>query len=193
MSVLQAGIGSGRQVTQFPRDVFKVSVADAKFAQVLHSVAHVILTWAKAAFSLFYKLEDVIVGQLTRILGMPTVDDEGQGLNGFVPIAQAHRLHNLDIDIRELFPLAEVRKRFVPERRIDLEHHAAAGTATVETKDEPWLRWCTAVLMRVDAETAMETMERSGRTAQERKPGIPHQRSVTKHPGVPMPRHCAFP
>jgi hypothetical protein len=193
MSVLQAAIGSGRQVTQFSRDVFKISVADAKLAQMLRSVAHVVLTWAKGAFSLFYKLEDIIVGQLTRILGMSTVDDEGQGLNRVVPIAQAHRLHNLDIDIRELFPLAEVRQRFVPERPIDLEHHAAAGTATVQTKDEPWLRWCTAVLMRVDTETAMEAMERSRRTAQERKPWVPHQGSVAKHPRVRVPRHCAFP
>ncbi len=138
------------------------SIPDVHIAQVFHRLAHIILATAKLALALFYKIEDFMVRQLARVLGMAAIDDEGQGLHRTAGFSQRHRSEGFDVNIGELFTLAEIGQRFVPPVARNFKHLPPAGATAVETKDEPWLVWCTAVLMRVDAETAMEAME-SGR------------------------------
>ncbi len=188
MSFSEFGFGP----VQFAGDGFKLPVVNAKLAQVFNCVAHIVFASAKLALSLPNKFEDILVVQLTRILGVGAVDDKGEGLSG-ATARQMHRFHNFDIDIGNLFPLAEVVERFRPVRTVHLKGHAPARAATVEAKDEPWLQWCTAVLMRVDAETAMEAAQCGDVAAQIWEARVPHQGTVTKHPRVRLPRHQLFP
>lgn len=170
-------------------DFFQPTVPHFHVAEVLHGLVHIVFAAAKFAISLLHQVENVVVGQVSRILQVGAIDDEGQGMDRVRQTFNRHGLHNLDVNIGELFALAEIRQRFTPVRRVDLKHHAAAAATAIKTKDEPWLSWCTAVLMRVDAETAMVTVQGGRQAAQMAEPGIPHQGPIAENPFAVTGRH----
>jgi hypothetical protein len=174
--------------TQQINNSFEPSVADFHIPQVVHRLTQVVLAGAKLAGALAYQFEGFLVCQLARVLGMAAVDEEGQGVNR--PFMTCHRnaFENLDINVGGLFSLAEIEQRFMPLRGGHLKHQATTRATPIQAKDEPWLVWCTSVLMRVDAETAMEAMQRGWQRTDELKSRTPHQGAVAKDPEVVLPR-----
>jgi hypothetical protein len=168
---------------------FQSPVMDFEVTQMVQRVLHIVAAMAGLAFALLYKFEDVLCRKIARILGMGAIDDECESHDRFAQTRRMNALESLDINLCGLFPLAQIRERFIPVQGRNLKRHAPARTAPVKPEYEPWLVWCTSVLMRVDAETAMETMQRGGHRPDKCKAWLPHQRTISKHPVAFLPRH----
>jgi hypothetical protein len=177
-------LGRASLDTQKATQRFQTPVFDVALAQMVQCVGYILAAAAKLTLSLVHKTEDLICSQIARILGVSAVDHESERFNRFREAHRLNRLHNLEINLGELFPLAEVSERFVPPGSRNLKQHTTARTPTVKPKDEAWQRWCTSVLMRIDAETAVESVERARQLAQELEARSPHQRTVAKHPAI---------
>jgi hypothetical protein len=159
-------------------------VANLQAAQVLERIHYVLAAAAKLALALVDQTEDILCRQVARILGVGTVDHKGERFDRFCKARDRDRLENLEINIRNLFPLAEIGDRFSPPRLGNLKHNAPARPTSVQPKDEAWHLWCTSVLMRIDAETAMETLQRARALTQGLETWSPHQRAIAEHPAI---------
>ena len=174
-----AGMTTGRAEfkTKLLAKLFQSPVSDAELTQMADGVLHIVAAAAKLALSLIHQAEDLLCGKLASILGVGPVDDVGERFDRFLAIRNRNTFDNLEINMGELFPLAQISQRLVPSRSRNFKHNTPARPAPVKSEDEAWRRWCTSVLMRVDAETAVESVQRARQLAQELETRPPHQRT----------------
>ncbi len=188
MTAGRAGVWSTIKAKMSP-NFFQPAVGNPELAQMLDRVLNIITAAAKLALALIDQAEELLCGKLTRILGMGAVDDIGERFDRFLGTHHRNTFDNFEINMGELFTLAEIRERFLPPATRNFKNNTPARTTAIQSKDEAWRNWCATVLMRVDAETAVESVKRARLLAQELETRPPHERAVAEHPAIPATHH----
>ena len=140
------------------------------------------------ADALAHQPQDLVLGQPSRILPVALVDGVDQRVQD-AAIVKARAQHHLAVDHGHLFALAQIGDGRLPIQSRHLEGHAPAGAAPVEAQNQPRARGGAAMHMGIDAERAMKAMDRRQMALHESKARPPHERTIAKHPEIPVVGH----
>src|SRR3989337_1076069 len=124
----------------------------ARLLEMAHGVQHIVDIGAGPASRRSHEARLPLYGELPGILRMPPVDEVAQRLE--LParaVEQADWPHGLDIDVRDLLPLAQIGERQVAFVRGHAKHHAAARAALVEPEHKAGIFRRAAMMEGVDA------------------------------------------
>ena len=140
------------------------------------------------ADALPHQPQDFLLGQPPRILPMALIDRVDEGVQD-AAIVEAGAQNHLPVDHGHLFALAQIGDGRLPVTRGHLEGHAPAGAAPVEPQHQPRARGGAPMHMGIDAERAMKAMDRRQMALHVSKARPPHERTIAKHPEIPVVRH----
>src|SRR6056297_1544213 len=86
------------------------------------------------------------------------------------------------VDATDLFTLAQIAQHFGTVLRTNPKRGSLAGPAAIQSENQARFFVRTAVMCRVDAECASVAVQPGAEALRERKPGVPHQRTIPKDP-----------
>ena len=150
--------------------------------QVGERVDDIFTAWTRRAYALIHIMQRFIKGETSRILRMVPVNHIGDGRYQFARRSQSDLHLALEIDIADLFPLAQVSEHVLPRSFRDLKSEALAGAALIQRQHKPWSLLRAAVMIGEQAKRTVVALHHRQILRNKFKARVPHEGPIAKDP-----------